>query len=205
MVANAELCAALAKAQADVENATKGSVNPHLKNRYADLGAVLEAAKPVLAANGLSVVTLPSVSETAGDAAFTSTLYHSSGQSIQFAFTVPYGAKRDPQGLGGTMTYARRYCLSAWLNMWAEDDDGETAVGRPPAKQAASAAARKPTAKELIELLANAQTQTVLNHLKGEAAAYRGTPEWDSIVAVGKSAEERLVREAKDAAVSAKK
>ena len=31
--ANAPLFAALAKAQAEVENATKGSVNPHFKSR----------------------------------------------------------------------------------------------------------------------------------------------------------------------------
>lgn len=185
------LYTALAAAQAEVESATKGSVNPHLKNRYADLGSVLEAAKPVLAKHGLCIVTLPSTGETGGDAAFTTTLSHTSGAFITESFTIPYGAKRDAQGLGGALTYARRYCLSAWLNMWAEDDDGETAVGRPglPSAGTKPAAPAQPakSAKELIEELLNAPTIATLNNLQPECVPYRGTPEWPSIEAAAKS------------------
>lgn len=185
------LYTALAAAQAEVEAATKGSVNPHLKNRYADLGSVLEAAKPVLAKHGLSVVTMPSCGEPGGDAAFTTTLAHVSGAYIANAFTIPYGSKRDAQGLGGALTYARRYCLSAWLNMWAEDDDGETAVERPglPSAGAKPSAPSHPSksAKELIEALLNAPTMAALNSLQPECVPYRGTHEWPSIEAAAKS------------------
>lgn len=200
MVANAELYKALAKAQAEAENATKGSTNPHLKNRYADLGAVLEVAKPVLAANGLAVVTVPSCSEANGDSAFTTTLCHSSGESMAFAFTIPYGAKRDPQGLGGTLTYARRYCLAAWLNLWAEDDDGETAVGRGGGKPAAKPAAPGRPVKELIEALSNAPSLAALDALRPDCGPYRNTEHWPSIEAVAVATKARLEQEAKDAA-----
>jgi len=202
MVANAELFKALVKAQAEVENAAKGSTNPHLKNRYADLGAVLEVAKPVLKSNGLAVVTLPCSSDLGADAKFTTTVYHVSGESVTWDFTIPYGAKRDPQGLGGLLTYARRYCLSAWLNMWAEDDDGETAVGRPPAKQA-SPAKPSPAApparghKELIESLANAPTKAALDSLLPECLTYRGTEHWSSIEAVAKARKDAILSEGK--------
>lgn len=200
MVANAELYKALAKAQAEAENATKGSTNPHLKNRYADLGAVLEVAKPVLAANGLAVVTVPSCSEANGDSAFTTTLCHSSGESMAFAFTIPYGAKRDPQGLGGTLTYARRYCLAAWLNLWAEDDDGETAVGRGGGKPAAKPVAPGRPVKELIEALSNAPSLAALDALRPDCGPYRNTEHWPSIEAVAVATKARLEQEAKDAA-----
>ena len=37
-------------------------------------------------------------------------------------------AKNDPQGIGSTLTYARRYSLSAFLNLnTGDDDDGNNA------------------------------------------------------------------------------
>lgn len=201
MVDRAEIYKALAKAQAEAENATKGSTNPHLKNRYADLGAVLEVAKPVLAANGLSIITLPANSLAGGDAAFVTTLAHVSGESLTEGFTIPYGSKRDPQGLGGTLTYARRYCLAAWLNLWAEDDDGETAVGRGGnAKPVAKPAAPARPVKELIEALSNAPSLAALDALRPDCGPYRNTEYWPSIEAVAVATKARLEREAKDAA-----
>ena len=43
------LAAALAKAQAEFPAVPFNAVNPFLKNKYADLGAVIETARPVLA------------------------------------------------------------------------------------------------------------------------------------------------------------
>ncbi|TWI45038.1 ERF superfamily protein [Pseudomonas duriflava] len=51
----AELAKALAAAQAEIENAAKGSVNPHFKNRYADLAEILNTSRPVLSKHGLSI------------------------------------------------------------------------------------------------------------------------------------------------------
>jgi hypothetical protein len=199
VVANAELYKALAKAQTDVENATKGSTNPHLKNRYADLGAVLEVAKPVLSANGLSIVTLPAIGEPGGDARFITSMCHVSGEYVTMDFNIPYGAKRDAQGLGGLLTYARRYCLAAWLNLWAEDDDGETAVGRGGKPAAKPAAPGRPV-KELIEALSNAPSMAALDALRPDCGPYRNTEHWPSIEAVAVATKARLEQEAKDAA-----
>lgn len=205
MVGGPELYAALVKAQSEVENAVKGSTNPHLKNRYADLGAVLEVAKPILAANGLAVVTLPGCTDPAYDQMFITVLYHTSGASVSQTFTIPYGAKRDPQGLGGTLTYARRYCLAAWLNLWAEDDDGETAVGRTPkalvdGKLVPAKAAPGRPVKELIEALSNAPSLAALDALRPDCGPYRNTEHWPSIEAVAVATKARLEQEAKDAA-----
>ena len=53
---NAELYAALAKAQGEITNAAKNSKNPHFKSDYADLASILDTVKPALSKNGIAVV-----------------------------------------------------------------------------------------------------------------------------------------------------
>lgn len=36
----------------------------------------------------------------------------------------------DPQAVGSGVSYARRYTLMSMLSLGAEDDDGESAMGR---------------------------------------------------------------------------
>ena len=43
----AAISAALAKAQHDVENASKNAKNPHFKSKYADLAELLNTVRPV--------------------------------------------------------------------------------------------------------------------------------------------------------------
>ena len=125
-----ELFTALAKMQGEVENATKGSVNPHFKSRYADLAEVLNTVRPVLAANGLSVVQSPSFDGTV--AHVTTTIAHSGGGYIYGTMScVP--AKQDGQGIGAATTYLRRYSLAAVCGIAQEDDDGNTAAHNKPA------------------------------------------------------------------------
>jgi len=124
---------ALSKAQSEVENATKGSVNPHFKNRYADLAEVLNTVRPVFAANGLSIIQ-----STAYDGSLvsvTTTILHSEGGHINStASCVP--AKADAQGIGASTTYLRRYALAAMCGIAQEDDDGQAASHNKPAAPA---------------------------------------------------------------------
>ena len=71
-------------------------------------------------------------------------------------------AKSDSQGIGATLTYLRRYSLSAIVGVVCDDDDdGEAAVGRGKqgnghqAKQEQQAAA--PKEPEVIERLGKAE------------------------------------------------
>jgi hypothetical protein len=125
-----ELFTALAKMQGEVENATKGSLNPHFKSKYADLAEVLNTVRPVLAANGLSVVQSPSFDGTV--AHVTTTIAHSGGGYIYGRMScIP--AKQDGQGIGAATTYLRRYSLAAICGIAQEDDDGNTAAHNKPA------------------------------------------------------------------------
>jgi hypothetical protein len=128
-----ELAAALAKAQAALKPAVKDSVNPHYKSKFASLGAVWEACKEALAANGLSVCQFP-VSGEQGRVGVTTVLMHASGEFIAETLTVPL-AKQDAQGVGSALSYSRRYALAACLGICSEDDDDGHAASQPPKKR----------------------------------------------------------------------
>lgn len=123
--ATPELFAALAKAQAEVENATKGSSNPHFKSRYADLAEVLNTVRPVFARNGLCI--MQSTRYTGQCVEVATVIGHSAGGYVRsVANCVP--AKTDAQGIGAATTYLRRYALAAATGIAQEDDDGNAAA-----------------------------------------------------------------------------
>lgn len=128
--ATPELFSALAKAQAEIENASKNAANPHFRSRYADLAEVLNTVRPVLAKHGLCVIQ-----STAFDGAMVSVetvLGHASGGSVSsVASCVP--SKVDAQGVGAATTYLRRYALAAIAGVAQEDDDGTSAAHSKPA------------------------------------------------------------------------
>lgn len=124
------LAAALCKAQAAFGVAVKDSTNPAFRTRYADLGAIWDAVRPSLHANGLAVIQNPTTSDP-GFAALETLLLHESGEYIGTTAAVRL-VKDDPQGYGSGITYLRRYCLAALLGVVADDDDGNLASGQTP-------------------------------------------------------------------------
>ena len=137
-----ELAAALAKAQGEIKGAETNADNPHYKSRYADLSSVWEAARAPLSKNGLSIVQAPFITEVGWE--LETVLLHSSGQWAA-SYLPLIQSKPDMQGLGAAITYAKRFALAAMVGIAEEDDDGETAVGRTPAKlQPARTAAAAP-------------------------------------------------------------
>jgi hypothetical protein len=124
-----KLFAALAKAQGEIEGASKDKVNPHFKSRYADLASIWDACRRALSVNGLSVLQFPlSEGELVG---IRTILGHASGQSIESTvWTRPQQA--GPQALGSCVTYLRRYALAAAVGVAPDDDDGEAASPREP-------------------------------------------------------------------------
>jgi len=152
----AELAKALAAAQAEIENASKASVNPHFKNRYADLAEILNTSRPVLSKHGLSIVQMPFFSE--GKVGVETVLMHESGQWIANELLGPC-VKQDPQGVGSAITYYRRYSLAAFAGIAQEDDDANTASGKsqPQAPQYIT----KAQVERLDEILLGCHMNTV--------------------------------------------
>ncbi len=119
-----EIAKALNKAQLEIKEAPKDGSNPHFKSNYITLDGVHKAIRQALADNGLSVTQPLEVPPAGFDICVRTQLMHISGQWIDS--TLPMVAvKKDPQGFGSTITYARRYALSAMLGVCSEiDDDG---------------------------------------------------------------------------------
>jgi len=143
------LAGALAAAAPNMRDARKDRANPHLKNRYATLEAVLDAVRDVLAAQGIAVTQ--GVSAAQGVVTVTTQLSHSSGEWMRSSLTLPVPAGKgisEVQALGSTVTYGRRYGLAAMCGVGAEerdDDDGDLGRGvKPPAQKPAEKPAQKP-------------------------------------------------------------
>lgn len=121
------LAEALAKAQGEMTHAKKSAENPFFKSHYADLPAVIDAARPYLAKNNLAVTQLPT--GAADNMELITMLIHSSGEYVQSRYPIR-PIKHDPQSIGSAITYARRYAFCAITGMAAmgEDDDGNAAT-----------------------------------------------------------------------------
>lgn len=122
-----ELAEALAKAQGMIDGASKDSVNPFHKSKYADLHSVLMCAKEPLALNGLSVVQPTQIIN--GQLCLITILMHKSGQWMKGIVPI-ITDKTDPQTVGKAFTYYRRYAYSSLLNISQYDDDAEEAMQR---------------------------------------------------------------------------
>lgn len=125
-----ELAAALAKAQAAMENPHCDRENTFFNNApYATLSSVRNCVIPALSANGLSLVQSPKYAE--GSAGCEWVLMHSSGQFISGELMVPI-TKKDAQGIGAAVTYCRRFSMQSIAGVSGEvDDDGNKAVEKP--------------------------------------------------------------------------
>ena len=145
----ANLTAALGKAQAEMPVAVFDATNPFLKSRYASLGAVIQASRPILAKHKLSLVQFPISgphpacghplpSDGRGEAArgewvgVESILLHESGEFIAERIVIALveeKGKSRVQSAGSTLTYLRRYSWAAILGMYSdEDSDGSSPV-----------------------------------------------------------------------------
>jgi len=150
-----QLAKAIAEAQADIRNPAFDRVNPHFKNRYATLGAHLDAVRQPLAKRGVAIIQ--TVSTPSPDWVMVGTmLVHSSGEWICCEASAKGGA--NIQQTGSSITYLRRYCLAAVTGIVGEeDDDGE--ADRQAARPASAAPPKEATfstaeAKSLMKALA---------------------------------------------------
>jgi hypothetical protein len=115
---------ALLKAQQAMESVKKDSLNPHFKNRYASLEAVIDATSRVFQDNGF-VVMQPCGRDELGVYVETKIL-HTSGDAFSSKVYLVLD-KQNMQGLGSAITYARRYGLLGMACLAPEDDDGNEA------------------------------------------------------------------------------
>ena len=141
------IAAALAKAQAEMGNAIKDRTNPAFRSSYADLASVREATTAALSSHGIAVVQAPGMD---GELVTVETrLIHESGEWLG-CVAAARPTKSDPQGIGSTITYLRRYGLMAMAGIAPDDDDGNAASAPivRPAPQARQEPTKAPPAAE---------------------------------------------------------
>jgi len=124
----AKLAGALAKAQGQIESASKDHTNPHFGSRYADLAAMVDACRAPLAQHELAVVQSPSADGNL--IRMVTKLLHSSGEWLESDPLTVQARDAAPQSVGSCLTYLRRYQLAALVGIAPDDDDGEAAEGR---------------------------------------------------------------------------
>ncbi len=178
------LATALAKAQASLSAAKKDRVNPHFKNHYATLESIWEAAREVLAPNGLSVVQ--TFEPTDGRLMnIRTTLMHTSGQWMAGVLSLA-PQQATPQGIGSAITYGKRYSLGAILGIVTEeDDDGNQAShSEESPRQAYSPqpiAPRAPTRTETPTATTSGDWRKVAIHFGKQKGALLGEISEDSL------------------------
>ena len=122
------LATALAKVQAEIPVAVFDATNPFLKSKYATLGAVIQASRPILAKHKLSLTQFP-VSD-ASSIGVESVLTHESGEFIAEKILIPLTEEKGKsrvQSAGSTLTYLRRYAWASILGMYSDEDaDGSS-------------------------------------------------------------------------------
>ena len=110
----------LHEAKLEIGKVAKNAKNPHFKNTYADLNALIEAVEPILLEKGL--VLLQPIKE---GRVFTIITSIEDSNSIESYIDLPINL--NPQQLGSAVTYFRRYTLQSLLSLQAVDDDGQHA------------------------------------------------------------------------------
>jgi hypothetical protein len=139
-----QLATALAQAQRKMPACRKDSQNPHLRSRYTDLTELVDATRPVLTEQGLSVVQSTRSESGTGRLLLVTLLMHNSGQWLRGEApveSVPTKGINPNQALGSALTYMRRYTYGAMIGAVSEeDDDGHAAAPLPQAGKQPSAA-----------------------------------------------------------------
>ena len=132
-----EIAAAFAKSQLAFTSPKKNrTVKVQTKTggsytfEYADLAAILEMARPILAKNGIAVTQNARIKRIDTGAPYIlvdTMLLHESGQYIIYD-PLEFPADGQIQANGGTITYLKRYALAAALGLASEEDDDGNAA-----------------------------------------------------------------------------
>lgn len=144
-----EIATALSKAQGEITPAKMDSVNPFLKNKYADLGSVIQAVKKPMADNGLAFSQHPRIEND--KVVLTTRIMHQSGEWMESSIELPMDDKKGlsmAQAMGAVITYLRRYALSSIMGVYADEDtDGN---GNGTERKQAQQQAKKPAPPSLV-------------------------------------------------------
>ncbi len=123
---------AFARAQKGMNAVAKKKFNPQTKSKYADLGDVIEGAKPIYTNEGFSVIFYEGDTALPEHVRIYADILHSKGHKETYHFDVPM----DGKGIQGnanmtkihakasSVAYGRRYLMCMIWNIPTQDIDG---------------------------------------------------------------------------------
>ena len=149
----------LLEAKKEIGKVAKNAKNPHFKNTYADVNALIDAVEPILHTHGLLLLQ-PIIENNV----VTRIIDVESGESIESSLPLPQGL--NPQQLGSAVTYFRRYTLQSLLSLQATDDDGNDA-SKTPTPVAPSAPTVLDWEQEIIDQIKDFTKKSELKYFMG--------------------------------------
>jgi hypothetical protein len=119
----------LHEAKKEIGVVKKNAKNPHFKNTYADLNALIDAVEPILLEKGL--IMLQPIKD---GKVYTQIIDIESFDMVE-SF-IDLSPNLTAQALGSQITYYRRYTLQSLMSLQSDDDDGQKAsVPQPIVKE----------------------------------------------------------------------
>ncbi len=106
----------------------KSGKNPHFKSSYIALPALIDVISDKIADSNFVTYVQNSIVLN-GVGYLKTTLYHNNGEYIDGLLEL-ITTRKDPQMLGSSLTYMRRYGLTTLLSIKEKDDDGNSGSGR---------------------------------------------------------------------------
>jgi len=111
----------LHNAKQSIKKVAKNAKNPHFKNNYADINALIEEVEPILLENRLLENRLLLLQPIEDGYVYTKIICIDSNDRTISCMKLP--EIQDPQKIGSAVTYYRRYTLQSLLSLQAVDDD----------------------------------------------------------------------------------
>lgn len=129
--------------QSKIKPIVKDSENPYFKSKYFDINKILAELKPLLVEQELTVIQ--PLTTLDGKIAL-STIISYKSEKQEFTCVLPENP--DPQKMGSTITYFRRYALQSLFLLEAEDDDANLASQtQRPVQQTRQSVTNKPLSR----------------------------------------------------------
>ena len=133
--------------QQEIGPIKKTEENPFFKSSYFDINMLIDDLKPLLKKHGLTA--LQPLSNLNGKPALR-TIVADKDTAEAIEDITPLPENIDPQKAGGGITYFRRYALTSFFLLGAEDDDGNDASGKVSTTQY-KPATKAPVASQAIK------------------------------------------------------
>ena len=143
----------ISKLQREIGSIKKNDTNPHFNSSYFDINTLLEHLEPLLEKNKLLLLQ-----PIMDGKVITQIIDLESLEEIRAEIQLP--DESNPQKIGSSISYYRRYGITSLISIQAEDDDGNHGSGKAPteAKEKAWLNENTPEWKEALTFIAGGGT-----------------------------------------------